>query len=171
MSKMMELRRNADLYSQICHRFVSLMVGKSFWNNNVHFTVFSDLASVADEAFTLLILMNNQAVWNEMAITGNTKRNLASKSLWTKKVQEYQKYPGWDNEGIAKYNELCREVEKDREERGSIFDRHFKPTVDPQEEKTRCRRRSEKIIDPIVAAFDLSNDEDDGEEVEDVEVV
>jgi hypothetical protein len=124
-----QLRENFDAYKEFMELFVSCV------NVRDHFKKMSTLpiskfVTVTDEAFTLLILRNNYAVWNEQA---DRKKNQGGRDLRIDECENKQIYftdkggrgRTWTNEGKRYYNNMCEKIKKDREKNGPTFDAKF----------------------------------------------
>lgn len=63
------------------------------------------------EAFGLLCVEN----YFDMMKTQATNKATTAKPLWTADGRGKRKNQGWNQDGIRRYNELCKAVKKDRE--------------------------------------------------------
>jgi hypothetical protein len=90
----------------------------------------SKFVTVTDEAFTLLILRNNYAVWKEQA---DKKKEQGGRDLRIDECENKQIYftdkggrgRTWTTEGKKYFNRMCEKIKKDREKNGDSFDKQF----------------------------------------------
>jgi hypothetical protein len=90
----------------------------------------SKFVTVTDEAFTLLILRNNYAVWKEQT---DRKKNQVGRDLRIDECENKQIYftdkggrgRTWTNQGKQYFNKMCAKIKKDREKHGPTFDAKF----------------------------------------------
>ena len=75
----------------------------------------SDIFSVTDEAFGLIILHNEYHVWVSQQEEGYTGRNDGTKLKKRYTDGKSGKREAWDSEGRCVFNDLCREVHQLRE--------------------------------------------------------
>jgi hypothetical protein len=57
---------NDEMFRLYCESFLSCVVGKTWWNNNADKKTVSEMASISDEAFALLLLENSYMMWKGM---------------------------------------------------------------------------------------------------------
>jgi hypothetical protein len=57
---------NDEMFRLYCESLLSCVVGKTWWNNNADKKTVSEMASVSDEAFALLLLENSYEMWKGM---------------------------------------------------------------------------------------------------------
>ena len=69
----------------------------------------SQIFTIQDEAFVLLVFMNNWKVWEEIANGDKRKRGKNSNTLFTNTKKKYNgkdiKIKGWNNEAMKEFNE------------------------------------------------------------------
>ena len=145
----LEMRSNKECYGIFFQRFLPCVTGKTLWNINLDSaTKDSDLASVTDEAFCLLLLINSYDRWIHLYKTGLYKRNkhkvtmnrgnidvsedvsnvnnldVETKFTYLKMKTEdraiKQGTRGWSYEGIRTFNELTNKIKEDRKNRNFI---------------------------------------------------
>jgi len=103
----------ANPFFFFCTKFLSCTVGKRTWNKSKKFAIVSQIATVSDEVYTYLVLENCWDKWE--SIVENASIKLPTKYTHsTPSDLNKQKYSGWTREGLDRYNELFREVQKDR---------------------------------------------------------
>lgn len=111
--------RKSDKFVEIYKEFVPKMVGKNVWNMNAHIKQLSEFCTPTTEAFMILILENNWEMWTALAKkrdemnTTNTQENGIPGTKYTSN-QFGGRNPGWTEEGVERYLELCDLVNEDR---------------------------------------------------------
>ena len=111
--------RKSDKFVQICKEFVPKMVGKTVWNMNAHIKQLSEFCTPTTEAFMILILENNWDMWTALAKKRDeiNAPNSHDNSIPGTKYTSNQfggRNPGWTEEGVERYLELCDLVHEDR---------------------------------------------------------
>ena len=98
-------RYNIDIYRALAHYGLSHIVSTNVWNMSKTEKRISKIFSIQDEAFILLLFMNNWKVWESMA--KGDKRN--NDTLFTNTSKTYNgvtlKIKGWNNDGLKEFNE------------------------------------------------------------------
>ena len=68
--------------------------------------------SIQDEAFTLLIMMNNWGVWERMVKGVKRNKGMSGDTLYTNKKVKINNtslsLKGWSNEGMQEFNDIIR---------------------------------------------------------------
>ena len=122
------------VYKDFCSFFVSSVVGIRHFDQNKCHIRFSESATISDEAFTVFTLENNWARWSSMAIadqwkdsdvpskwaTSHDKRRTSKSdeaidSSDDEAPPQARRYRGWSAQGIARYNQLFKEIKMERE--------------------------------------------------------
>jgi hypothetical protein len=146
----LEMRRgrNAAVYYDFIDHFVSLVVGKRYYNLIHYKQRISDYATPSDEALAILMFENNYARWEDMAKRNDTRSSTVL-PLYTNggvsdgEVASNQRYQGWSDEGLDRFNVLFRRVKEDRAtDVGKRFETEFKAHclvkyIDGQDRKKR----------------------------------
>ena len=104
------------------------IVGKKTWEDKTRDTAMSTVASVTDEAFLLLVMENSWSVWKQMANNDSGELPLHEQRqlpLYTGTPGGSGRNEGWGDKGMKRFNELCRKIEKDREDYGKTFDSEY----------------------------------------------
>jgi len=118
-------RQDPKAYTFFCHFFLPHVVGKQRWRNGIKTgAAISKLATVSDEAFTLLILENSWDRW--LWEVGKSKEEIKAaiedgtipQAKYTLgKGQKARKNMGWSEDGMKRYQQIAKEiVKKDREQ-------------------------------------------------------
>ena len=88
------------------------MISTNTWNTSRANVRISHLFSIHDEAFALLIMMNNWSVWEGMANGEKRLKGKPSNTLFTNKTimvnNVEMKSKGWSNEGLKEFNVILR---------------------------------------------------------------
>jgi len=121
----MALRANKnDSYIIFCDYFLSQVVGRNDWKKRRHVEVISSLATVSDEAFAILLLMNSWDMWIEMVDEdeavkkgksgeqqqGQVGGRKHTTTKWTQSGAGTRKYGGWKEEGLKMFNLLAKKI-------------------------------------------------------------
>jgi hypothetical protein len=91
-------------------KVLQCVAGRRGWGKEKTMKILSESVTVSDEAFALLILVNNWDKW--MAEHNSLARKIDA--LYTSSTQGNKKFSGWSDAGIQKYNKLFDQIEKDR---------------------------------------------------------
>lgn len=171
--------------------FVKSIAKKSLWASRVsQAKIETDICSVSDEAFALLVYENNIDRWTDiyskdpnalLPRLGAGKRRSYCESLvptkYTRGGIQYsgdQDKPcrgyngkGWSNEGITRFNVLYGKVLHDRKDNSGFFDRYvayYKQKID--KEKPPARKKIGETV--VLARHNLFGESDDDTEDEEV---
>jgi len=150
-----------------CNNFLACVIGKNEWKDMIKIKTVKEIATVMDEAFTLLILENIWDEWIEMDAVDylkhqkgiekgteqNSKRRKIGGGKWTSDVNGSVKYSGWNDEGLQRFNELCEMVNENRA-KFPEFNRSYLIKNTKNSENTVCKqpaaKRTFKIYDDLV---------------------
>jgi hypothetical protein len=119
----MMMRDNKEgAYSEFCDHVLLHVVGRDLWKRRAHTHDMSQIATVSDEAFGLLLLENGWETWKAMFAMEDDipSPKYSVHGPGTKKFQ------GWREEGIERFNELYDDVEEDRNLDEGRFEKAFK---------------------------------------------
>ena len=186
----LDMRSNEECYGIFFKWFLPCVTGKTLWNINlVSATKDSDLASVPDEAFCLLLLINSYDRWvdiynkglynnaktqsedsggniedNDEGDSRNNPSDIPTKFTYKKMKKEdraiKQGTRGWSYEGIRVFNELNEKAKEDR--KNSNFITRWLQMNRNHPSKTKKVKRKVPSILPKDDLF--SSDEEDEEE-------
>ena len=156
-------------YHWICAKLLKCVVGSVVWNKRYYKEVLSDIATVSDESFLLLVLENNYDRWMEeadhkvhpkVAAPGDDsdddtwKENIAP-ALYTNSGKSQsggkgsnRRCGGWSRAGCLRFNVLYGMVKEDRKRRAN-FELELKET----------------FVDQYGGDYEESDSEDEGEEI------
>ena len=180
LEDLLELRENEEAFTMFVKTFLKTVYSTK-WKTRRHkegTTRLSDIVTVSDEAFVLLTLENNWERWMDMnnkaknAYTASTRgqstaidSNVMPKYTYINKrrtdVSISEKAPanwrGWSNEGILRFNDLCKSVKENRKEFQTV-DKDILAEIEPEENQQRPKKRR-KTLTPVVQAFVDSDDD------------
>ena len=121
------MRDNDKAMHFFCENFLPEVVGKVEWRKGVTNLKVSDLATVTDEAFALLVLDNVWLTWMNMDTPveelkhagkdGAGKRKVRP-GLYTHNFRKASRHEGWNTNGLKRMDELMDQVMMDRKENG-----------------------------------------------------
>ena len=113
----LSLRTNKDLYDEF-ETFVNFclvhLVTSMDWRYNACNNVISDIFSVTDEAFCILLLENNLVDYKKAA---EEKRKISRKESQPRYTQggiSMSNIKGWDRKGIKRFNKLVQGIQRNR---------------------------------------------------------
>ena len=112
-----DLRKDTNgAYTLFCDHVLAAVVGKSLWKTKSVGLRISTIATVSDEAFALLLLLNSWDVWNESNTASNKQARYTRNGAGTKKGE------GWTMDGLVKFNEFAIMVRRDRKANNNMFE-------------------------------------------------
>jgi len=126
LDELMLKRQKEDTFIVFAATFLSRVVGMSIWRKNCAKLPISEMATVSDEAFTLLLLENYWEGWStknldeyksEVTIDETTNQKKKRKATWgkfTSGAWGSRRFGGWSKEGLVQFNQLYSQVEEDR---------------------------------------------------------
>lgn len=104
-------RYNIHVYRALTHYGLCHVIPTNLWNVRKLESRISQIFTIQDEAFVLLLMMNNWKVWENMAKDDNLDDDELSKPLFTNTFKTYNgvkiKIKGWNNEGLREFNETA----------------------------------------------------------------
>ena len=114
---LLSLRTNKDLYDEF-ETFVNFclvhLVTSMDWRYNACNNVISDIFTVTDEAFCILLLENNLVDYQKAA---EKKRKISRKESQPRYTQggiSMSNIKGWDRKGIKRFNKLVQGIQRNR---------------------------------------------------------
>ena len=148
-----DMRRRPKLHGNFCSRFLKCVVGTHKWKMNHLKVPVQDFVTVSDEAFALLVIINNHERWME---TWKCKEEDGTTVEAVNLVQpEFtnggenlkngctRKHCGWSAEGIQLFNDLCAEVRASRAA-WKEFDEKLLHKWQQERKSEREKRRQQK---------------------------
>jgi superfamily I DNA/RNA helicase len=140
-----------DAYTVFCDNILSQVVGRNVWKRDSPKTDVSELATVSDEAFAILLLENSYDLWSQMA---RQKEAEKAKKEFTEqaKIAKYtlngagiKKNKGWRKEGLERFNQIVKDVLKDRETGGREgFEEEYREGKKQMEEEKNGKKKKKK---------------------------
>jgi hypothetical protein len=143
-----------------CSSILECVAGKKNWKaQKAKKTISKSCATVSDEAFALLLMVNSWEKFEYLADSKGTadEKTEVPSTLFTEKKGRNRKMQGWSNEGIVKFNALCRFVQEDRKSKeGKEFEQEFL--------KYNVKEAMEKKKPNVMDVENDSDQESDGED-------
>jgi hypothetical protein len=143
----LQMRENKeDSYRIFCDHVLSQVVGKNDWKTRAGKETISSIATVSDEAFSILLLENNYQVWKEDALGAcGEGQGVKASSKYTVNGAGTRKYQGWTPEGLKRFNTLAAMVHADRISNNGTFEKMIKDNKLAAEN----RRKGKKKVDAM----------------------
>jgi hypothetical protein len=158
-------RRNRDTFHWFLDHIASAVVGVRVAEDVKSIKRPSEWLSRSQEAFGLVCLEN----FFEMTRNQINNRDSRGKyqALWTADGRGKLKNQGWDQEGIRRYNQLCRAVELDRERFKIEDDVYLNSKQDERQklEMERLKRQQDRTetrehgLEPAVDDFSVGDND------------
>lgn len=175
LKEFLEMRRNQDVYTMFVKTFLKPVYSLKWKakrcqkdNQGV-----ADMVTISDEAFVLLALENNYERW--LDINNKSKNSYSTlkqgrsafidsdvmpKYTWINKKrtdaasneETTPNWRGWNNEGIMRFNELCKLIKEDRKKNAKV-DKEIFAELEPHDTKQPGRRKRRKTLAAPVKAF------------------
>jgi len=136
------------------------VIGQRKWKTEKCYKPLSNVMTISDEAFMLLLLENQYDMWK------NATSTIVGRGKYTEKAKN-KKFCGWSNDGIRRFNQLCADVRANRNKQfakeveeatvKTLAERYDKMlAVGVLRKNARKRRRHGVMVD--------TDEEEDGEE-------
>jgi hypothetical protein len=157
-------------YHWVCEKLMKCVVGRNTWRKRYYKEVLSDIATVSDESFLLLVIENNFKRWMEEVehrakVAVITEDNESEDETWKDTIASAlytnsgksrangkgsnRRCGGWSREGCMRFNDLYGRVREDRKSRDAF----------------------EQALKERFAQAHSSNNEDSGSEDEGEEII
>lgn len=148
---------NFEHFKVYCE-FLRCVVGKKTWNNETCAKKISKVATVSDEAFTLLLLENYWDSWSVIDINEyegerelnkdkSFKRRKSIHGKWTQGGSGKARYTGWSSQGLERMNTLRAIVIFDREkEEAEEKYLEYRKEVSGNRKKPAEHKRAVKVV-------------------------
>jgi len=117
------LRSNAVHYREMCHSYLSKVVGHRAWVDNHTHRRLSAYCSVTDEAFMFLVLENNSEFWHKKWMNKSkldSEQEEEGTPLYTGTQKCKGKNSGWSKEGSQRFNFLVDFVMAERRKESAV---------------------------------------------------
>ena len=153
-------------YGFVCRELLPCVVGAVRWRKCVRWKRISKFVPMTDEAFCLFCIENSYDHWVSAFMykmakdEGKDVSNMqVEKPLYTVGVgRKARKYAGWRKKGRKRWNQICKEVLKSREE-NTEFDEEFLKAYQAEKNKGKGSERESDDSD------DSDSDEEEEEEM------
>ena len=140
------LRKNTDgAYRVFCEFVLSHVVGRDVWKRCAHTHTISQIATVSDEAFALLLLENSWEAWK--AVAG--KQTSVPCPIYSVRGPGTKRFQGWTEKGIERFNELYDDVSEDRRHNEGTFDEAYKCAMFDAMAGRKRKRKQQCISEEI----------------------
>jgi len=116
----MRKRECEEVFFLFADMFLSRVVGVAFWRKNSAKMPISEMATVSDEAFALLLLEKYWDTWStknletyQKEATFDERTNKKRTATWgkcTTNAWGSKRFGGWSKEGLDQFNELFLSV-------------------------------------------------------------
>lgn len=111
--RMMRTKNDKDVLKSFTHYALRHMVPIHVWNGSKDRMRISHIFSIHDEAFAILVMMNNWKVWESMALgEKRTRGGKTTDTLFTNKLYVCNdvkvNVKGWSNDGLKEFNVTLR---------------------------------------------------------------
>ena len=167
LAKVLQARDNVDDFAAFCDCFLSCVVGRSVYKQNMTTTLVSELSTSSDEAFAIICIENNIEAWDYMISSDtNTKGPNMPPPKYTRKHKDSGKHHGWSAEGITRFNKLHEDIESKRKETLQLeaeFRAKKMQGLGGQEKRNR-RTVTRDIVTAVTDLDDQDDDSDDDDE-------
>jgi hypothetical protein len=128
-----------EAYVYFCENFLKYVVGVSRFNREYRSgNGILSMATISDEAFALLQLENSETRWAAEFAFKNKGQEISQKDLpqplytsggSNNKSEQRgftKKHGGWSEDGIKRFNDIYKLIDKDRETNGKWFDERLR---------------------------------------------
>jgi hypothetical protein len=186
-------RKNWPIYKDFCSFFVSGVVGIRHFDRNKCQKQLSKYVTISDEAFAVLTLENNWSRWSCMAKRDewkdsdvpskwttsrdkrkHTKQGGDDSSCDEDSTPQARRYRGWSAKGIARYNQLFKEIKLEREkDEYEEFETYCMEDFQEEAQEQGKQGRKRKVIGtdiPLPVAEHELWDKENNQEVQNEEV-
>ena len=181
LEELLELRQNKKAFTMFAKNFLKPACSTK-WKakrSQQNIKSLSEMVTVGDEAFVLLALENNWERWIDInnksknAHTASTRGDSKAIDSHTmpkcthinKKRDDNTRgeaarvtWRGWNNDGMLRFNSLCKAVKRDRKNCAAL-DKTILAAIDPEEKSKRQKNRKRKRP-PVAKAFVDSDDDE-----------
>ena len=111
--RMLRSQKDKDLMRSFVQYGLRHMISINAWNASKENVRISHIFSIHDEAFAILLIMNNWTVWEKMALGHKRSIGENSGTLYTNKViKKNEKVStvvrGWSNQGLKEFNVILK---------------------------------------------------------------
>jgi len=163
MEPFLELRKNEDVMKVFADHIVPCIIGRSVFKQNKVKQVFTQLASISDEAFGLLVLEHIWDVWIDKDLEAykdkmakgmgggagveKRKREPPLAGKYTDSHTKRGRSHGWTAAGLTRFNELMSLVKEDRKSDNGKFDQTY---LQYKQDEEKANKEGKKTRNPPV---------------------
>ena len=125
-------------HDNVCREFLGMCCGKSAMEMKCQKNLITKFTTNSDEAFALLVLENGWDEWikidahehffSKRGLNEEKTRKVVGGGRYTAEAKGSIRFGGWKEEGVLRFNELCKIVKKDQAENGSFDLRYLERT-------------------------------------------
>jgi hypothetical protein len=163
------MRRNRLQYTEFTDRMIRAVHGKSRYGEKAVHTLFGSLVSPSQEAFTMLLYRNGYQKWvwmhNGSVSSGASEGSHGDTSdgfpeyVYTARSSDLtSRNGGWSRTGMLKYNDLYKQVKKDRLEDNGAYDREYiAHYMEKSKNKRKRRRDNEGQLQSLTVSDDIGD--------------
>ena len=105
-------RFNRDIFRSYVHYVLNYLIPNNVWNISRSENRIGQMFTIHDEAFVILVMMNNWKVWECMAKGERRGKGKQFETLFTNQKQKIGdievRMKGWSNEGMREFNKTLR---------------------------------------------------------------
>ena len=147
-------------YTEFADRMIRAVHGKSRYGDKAATQELSNLVSVSQEAFTLLLYRNGYDNWvymhNELV---TSDESTCPRYKYTERTNDLtSRNGGWSNEGMTVFNELYKKVQDDRRQNQGAFDASYKAhRIETMRYKKKRKQPIQGDLEVVVACDDLGD--------------
>jgi len=162
-------RADPQVFAIFCGSFLSCLVGKIIYKEKVLLRLIAEFVTVSDEAYALVYLENSYDRW--LAESNGEPKPPIKK--WTSDHLSATLFQGWNQEGIARYNELYMSVKEKRKDRDTkkfelVFQGEVKDSQLQKGSKKKMPLDNEVVLEPLFDDSDVDEKDDSDDDDEDV---
>jgi hypothetical protein len=159
LSDILMMRQDGETYAVFCENLLSQVVGRNEWKTRGGSALISEIATVSDEAFAILLLENNYDVWTKEVLGPTTGSDTVVTSKYTLNGAGTKKNQGWTNEGLNRYNKLAALVSADRSrDSNKTWEKTIKKMKSDAEDEKKGNKGKRKSADeengPVVCYYE-----------------
>jgi hypothetical protein len=163
------MRKNRLHYAEFTDRMIRAVHGKSQYGEKAVHMLFGSLVSPSQEAFTMLLYRNGYQKWVWMhngsvsseaseGSNGDTSDGFPGYVYTARSSDLTSRNGGWSRPGMLKYNDLYKQVKKDRLEDNGAYDREYiAHCVEKSKNKRKRRRDNGGQLRSLIVSDDIGD--------------
>ena len=161
LEEIKELRENKKAFEIFSSQLLPAVRGMR-WHSRKMDKKVSDTFTLSDEAWCLLVCVNNHERWSDECATGVNKSKLKAKYTDSKKGNKA--FWGWSTEGIQEFNELYKLIKQDRAKNKQVEEDLIAERKAKEQAKQKEATNVAAAGGVIIAKCELFGDSDDEDE-------